>query len=180
MTVASERSLYSKLDLVLGTALSSEPETLSQLSDSVLAQGHSAFVTRRYDADEDDYVWKPSRPSVVRVVGMARRLGLVDDSGQLTDAGNSAHSTESSFRREIADAVAGRLGESGTSLASLNRLATELLRRSPPEMPTAAAFFEELEPSIGRAEFGRLLTLLADAEAALIAQRRIYLEFDLK
>ncbi len=175
--MASERSLYSKVRLVLDASLSAEPETLGELSDRVLAQGHSAFVTRQYDPDADDYVWKASRPSVVRAVGVSRRLGLIDDVGQLTPEGRDAHSSDGAFGRGITAAAASRLADSGAVISDLNELAVAMLRRSPPEMPTAAAFFQELGPAIGKAEFSRLLTLMADAGSALIAQRRVYLEF---
>jgi hypothetical protein len=175
--MASERSMYSKIRLILSDAEREKPESLGGLVEGTHSRGHPAFLTYQYDVPTDDFVWRQSLKAIGRAVRMSRRLDLVDDSGQLTRAGAAALRSDAAFQDTVRSSVARVLEAAGVRSAKLNDTARRLLRSDPPTLPTAAVLWAELAPELGRAEFGRLLTLLADARGAETHQKKLFLRF---
>lgn len=173
----SERSLYAKVQLVLEVAARGESTTLPELRQRILSEGHSSFLTMQYDADADDYVWAQSDRAVGRAVSACSRLGLVSEDGALTAAGKRAARNERGYHQEVRRSIIERLEQAGASVTDLQAAVTELLSRTPPELPSASALFDELGPDLARVEFSRLLSLLADVEGATTVQRKVFLAF---
>ncbi len=176
----SERSLYSKLNVILRAAAhgAEDVTTLFELRAQIESQSHSEFLTLQYDGDEDDYVWKQSRRSIARAVQTARRLNLLDNEGSVTDTGRRALRSEKAYRAEVRSAVASRLRDGGAAMSDLQAGSHRMLRLDPPVLPTAIRLYERLAPSgIARTEFTALLNMLSEVDGAVAEQRRVYVAF---
>lgn len=173
----SERSLYSKAQLVLKAAGVGRSMNIAELRLQIITEGHPAFLTLQYDESRDDYVLAQSHGAVSRAVNLCKGLGLVTDEGRLSASGRRAVRSEVGFQREVRAAIVERLTLAGASTGQLRTASRQLLTSAQPILPTARHLFESVTPDLSRAEFGRLLTMLADVDGARTEQRRVYLEF---
>lgn len=176
--MASDRSLFEKIRHVLRTAERATAESTDELATEVLASGLTSFLSLQYDDGLDEYVWHQSEKSVRRCIAMCLRLELVEG-GRLTAAGRRAMRNEQSYQLTLGDRVRGLLEAAGADVSRLNANSRELLSSKEFVPPTAAALWERLQPQLSKAEFGRLLTLLAAAHQATTLQSKLYLRFDM-
>jgi len=175
--MASERSLYAKMRLVLEDA-DRQSTVDGKLADEILARGHPSFLTLQYDAGKDDYVWRPSRRAVLRAVNVAKRLSFLSEDGALTAVGESATRSERSFRRETAESLQRVLSDAGATARRLEEGSRNLLRQAPPRLPTARALWDLIGPDLSQGDFSRFLSLLADVGGATTEQRKVYTRFE--
>ncbi len=172
----SERSLYRKIQLTLDVAKSSEADSLTDLTATVVAKQFPNFDTLQYDEEVDDFTWRQSDKVVRRTVRLCNHLGLVQKDGRLSKIGRQA-TRKTRFEEVIAERVRIRLMEAGVEIGRLNRIIKKKLQSEPTVLPTAAELWDEVEPQIARAEFSRMLTLLTHCGAAASSQRKIFLSF---
>lgn len=175
--MASERSLYEKVKHVLRVAEGLEVETVQELVATVEEEGTMAFLSLQYDYETDEYVWRQSRRAIRRCVGMCLKLGLVDETGTLTTYGKRARRRESDYRSVLGERIMEVMTDAGITTSLLNDTSQGLLRSGSSQLPTSLTLWETLEPNVGKAEFSRLLTLLADAGYAETRQSKLFLGF---
>lgn len=175
--MASEKSLYRKIQLVLEVAQSMRTSTLSELYEGIEAGELPNFLTYQYDEDTDDFSWRQSAKVIRRTVRLCCRLELLRADGRLTPVGRQA------LRKTRYDKILGQqarmvLERGEVVLSDLNGIILDSLQSDPPVMPTATRLWEVIEPDIGKADFSRLLTLLSNCGSAKSSQKKIYLHID--
>ncbi len=172
--MASDKSLYHKVALTLEASAADEYSHSSELESAILARRSVSFSSLQYDKKRDEFVSRPSKPSVHRAVRFCIRLGLVGANGRLTPVGRKA-SARSQFDAVVAQQVLAVVRDAGASASDIDRAIQLELARKPPTMPTAGILWEALQPKLTRGEFARLLTLLTHCGRAKAFQKRIYL-----
>lgn len=174
--MASEKSLYRKIQLVLGVANVAPKTTLKDLVTEVESQKLPAFNTLQYDPDKDQFSWRVSRRVIRRTVSFCYRLGLVTEDGQLTRDGRQAL-RKTQFDIVLADRTRIILSASGIVIGKLNKTIEESLQSNPPALPTAKTLWSAAKTNMKVPEFSRLLTLLSHCGAAQSSQSKLYLTF---
>jgi hypothetical protein len=154
-----------------------DAESLEGLHAYVLERGHESFLTFQYDSDIDDYSWLQSRRAIHKAILMARRLDLIDEAGGLTSNGKNAVQTTAKYANVLRERIGSAMSSLEITPSTLDDAARALLRRNPPELPTAALIWEYLSPSMSRQLFATLLTLLAQTGGAEARQAKCYLAF---
>jgi hypothetical protein len=175
--MASERSLYRKIQIVLDITKSVSAGNLEQLRGEISSQELPTFVSDQYDEEEDRFVPRVSARIIRKTLGACRILGLIGEDGKLTPVGREA-SRKSRFNAVISEQIRGFLSDRHVSFKMLNQLVLKHLQASPPILPTSDDLWESIKADVPRGTFTRLLTLLAHCGAAESAQRRIYLRFE--
>lgn len=173
----SEKSLFRKLQTVVEIAKSGGASTLGELCQTVKDRGPDIFVTRRYEPTRDMFVSEISLKTIKRTVLFSRALGLLSDDGALTPLGREAV-RRSRFSAVIASQTRAKLAQNGIKINELNDIIREKLRAHKPTLPTADVLWEELQPSLPRGVFSKLLTLLTYCNEGQYSQRKVYLHFD--
>lgn len=175
--MASERSLYKKIQEVLVIARSVRVKSLRELRDHIESEPPDMFKTRQYDAKTDTKPLLVSPPVVRRAVNMCLFLELLSIDGRLTETGREAlHPRQ--FDQIVAECVRSKMLESGVHLSRLNDVIVKGLQASPPALPTSGALWEAAGNDMAKGLFTRLLTLLAHCGAAESSQRKIFLRID--
>src|SRR4051812_41467423 len=139
--MASERSLYAKIRVVLRTGERRPTSSLSDLVEQVLALGLPSFLTLQYDIARDEYLWQQSETAVRRCVRLCKRLALIEPTGELTSAGRRALRNESAYASVVGAQVRDVLADGGVDLKALNTTSRRSLRSADPELPTAAVLW---------------------------------------
>lgn len=174
--MASERSLFRKLEVLISLASAEEVGGVRELGAAIERHSPDIFYSRRYDSNSEEFVWEFSRNVLRRAIKFARTLDLIDSGGALTETGRLA------LRRDrYAEVIRGRvrrtLEKSGFEFARANEVIRSLLSCDPPQLPTSEVLREELGIGLGKGKFSTLLTLLGHAGGANFSQRKMYLEF---
>jgi hypothetical protein len=175
--MASDRSLYRKIEVVLDIAKSVSVASLAELRLEILGRKPSLFFSRQYDQDTDRFNEDISERITRKTLNICRVLGLLADDGSLTSAGREAL-RKTRFDAVIANSVRKYLRERDVNLGSLNEIIRKQFQASPPVLPTSEALWQATGTAMSKGTFGRMLTLLAHCGAARSAQRRIYLRFE--
>jgi hypothetical protein len=175
--MASERSLYRKIQIVLDVTKSVSATNISELREHISSQELPTFISEQYDEEQDRFVPRVSKRVVRKTLGTCRLLGLIGDDGRLTPLGREA-SRRSRFDRVISEQVRELLSSRGVSFKSLNELIRKHLHTSPPQLPTADDLWKSINADVSNGIFTRMLTLLVHCGIAESAQRRIYLHFE--
>lgn len=175
--MASDRSLYHKIELVLDIAKSVSVASVDELRIEIIGRKPANFFSRQYDPDTDRFDEDISERVVRKTLSTCRVLGLLADDGSLTTAGREAL-RKTRFDVVLAEAVRKFLREREIHLPKLNELIRKKLQASPPVLPTSEELWHATGTKMSRGTFARMLTLLAHSGAARSAQRRIYLRFE--
>lgn len=175
----SEKSLYRKLQLVLEQAAGSDTTKLNDLATQIESKRLPNFNTFQYDKKKDSFFWCQSPKVIRRTVRLCARLGLVDDSGQLTKDGRIAL-RKTQFNSVIAEKVREVLARDGVVVRQLNTLIKEGLNADPPQLPTAKALWSKANLEISVGEFSRFLSLLSNCGAAHSSQAKVYLRLEVR
>jgi NTP pyrophosphatase (non-canonical NTP hydrolase) len=172
-----ESSLYRKIQVVLEVAKSVRVETAAELRDEVGGVKPDNFLTRQYDHNKDAFVAKISETSIRRAVDFCQRLGLIEETGELTDAGRQAL-RKTQFDRVIASQARDYLHHAGISLAKINRTISSNLRSDPPVLSTSRELWLASGSKVNYSIFSRMLTLLSECGGAHSSQKKIYLHVE--
>jgi len=174
--VASARSVYSKIEVVLRIIMRSGASSIGDMVSTVLEQQPENFLVRRFDREVEQFVQEVSSAAIRRVVVTCVRLALVAENGALTEAGRRCL-RRGQFDAVICERVQFELGAAGVAYDQLNELVKEAFGSWPPRTPTASFLWERLTPDIGLGSFSALLTLLCHAGGAQSYQRKLFLRF---
>ena len=172
----SERSLFRKIQTVVDIAKSVRVRDIAELCEEVEQRAPSVFNTSRYDASQDKFVASISPESIKRTVVFCRTLELITDDGVLSQEGREA-SRKSRFNETIGERVRIVLSTNGVRLSAMNSVIRDKLHANPPILPTAEVLWTELQPSMSRGMFSKLLTLLVYCDGGQSSQRKVYLGF---
>lgn len=173
--MASERSLYRKIQLVLDVAKSVNVESMHGLTTEIESRELPSFNTLQYDRESDTFVPQQSVKTIRRVLQLCRRLDLLTDNGHLSTQGRVTL-RRAKFDAALTLQVHQVLQQHGVDLNEVNAVIRAKLKADPPILPTAAELWDAIGPEeLGQAEFSRLLTLLVNCGAASSSQRRIFL-----
>lgn len=175
--MASDHSLYRKIELVLDMAKSVSVANLDELRSEIIGRKPANFFSRQYDPETDRFDEDISERAVRKTLSTCRVLGLLADDGSLTTAGREAL-RKTRFDAVLAAAVRRFFREREIHLSKLNEQIREKLQASPPVLPTSEELWRTTGAQMSRGTFARMLTLLAHSGAARSAQRRIYLRFE--
>jgi hypothetical protein len=175
--MASERSLYRKIQIVLDVTKSLSASNLEELRNKISSQELPAFVSEQYDEEEDRFVPRVSARIIRKTLGACRLLGLIGEDGKLTPLGREA-SRRSRFDPVISQQIRAFLNGRNVSFKALNDLIRKHLQANPPLLPTSDELWAAINTEVPRGTFTRMLTLLAHCGGAESAQRRIYLHFE--
>ncbi|MFH1009458.1 MAG: hypothetical protein V1800_18430 [Candidatus Latescibacterota bacterium] len=172
--MATEQSLYRKIQLVLEVAQSVRATTLTELHKEIEERELPNFLTYQYDEVKDEFSWRQSAKVIRKTVRLCCRLGLLNSDGRHTPVGRQA------LRRTRYDKILGQqarlvLERHQVVLSDLNPIIQSSLQSDPPVLPTAIQLWEAVKPDVGKADFSRLLTLLSNCGAAESSQKKIYL-----
>lgn len=173
----SERSVYSKIQVVLDVAKSVKLETMTQLIEAVRGLKADNFLTRHYDTDEDSYVIGISERSIQRTIDLCRKLTLIGDDGRLTEAGRQA-SRKTQFDNAVASQIRAYFDREHISLSDVNRFIMKNLHANPPVLSTTREIWNEKGKDTHYSTFARMLSLLAQCGGANTSQKKIYLHID--
>lgn len=170
----SERSAYHKIRWILNAARSKSSSTLRELAHEVEKSGAEIFMTRQYVVATDAYETTMSHRVVRRTIAMCYYLGLILETGRLTQRGTDAL-RGTRFDERVAEAVMEKLETFGISPKELNSTIGRGFQQQHPQLPTAKYLWAETGPKGSYSRFNRLLTLLADCGHATSSQRKLYL-----
>jgi len=175
--MASDRSLYRKIEVVLDIAKSINIVSLRELRSEIQGRKPSLFFSRQYNRDTDQFDEEISERIIQKTVHVCHVLGLLAEDGSLTPAGREA------LRKTRFDAVVGGLvrkflRERDINFDRMNEIIRKQMQGSPPILPTSEALWQAIGTKMSKGTFSRMLTLLARCGAARSAQRRIYLRFE--
>ena len=176
--MASERSLYRKIQIVLDVTKSVSASNLDELREKISGQELPVFVSEQYDEEEDRFVPRVSARIIRKTIGSCRLLGLIGEDGRLTPLGREA-SRRRQFDAVLSQQIRAFLGNRDVSFKALNDLIHKRLQANPPLLPTSEELWHAIKTEIPRGTFTRMLTLLAHCGGAESAQRRIYLHFEI-
>ena len=176
--MASDRSLYRKIEVVLDLAKSVSVASVHELRSEILGRKPSLFFSRQYNSATDRFDEDISERVIRKTLSVCRLLGLLDDDGSLTAAGREAL-RKTRFDAVVAGAVRRFLREREIHLAKLNELIRKRLQTNPPVLPTSVELWQATGMTMARGTFARMLTLLAHCGAADSTQKRIYLRFEI-
>ncbi len=175
--MAGDRSQYRKLQLAVQSAMDDIEEGLAALRQHIHGKGLVNFESLQFDERVARHRWLPSERVVANTVRLAVSLGLLDTDGTPTRAGRRSTRSDAEFARALRDLALERLDAADASKQDLNQAASSLLNERPPRMPTSRSLWDAIEPSLSRAKFSQLLTLLGDCGFAETSQRKLYLRF---
>jgi hypothetical protein len=174
--VASERSLFRKMQTVVEVAKSVKVSSLDELCQEIGGLGPTMFNTSRYVPERDAFVADISSESIRRAVAFCRLLELLSEEGTLTVHGRDA-ARKSRFSAVLGEQAQLMLGRAGVKVGKMNSVIRGSLQADPPVLPTADVLWDELQPDMNRGTFAKLLTLLIHCERGRSSQRKIYLGF---
>ena len=174
--MASEYSLYRKIQVTLEIAKSVQIGSWSELRAEILSNRPPNFLTKRYDAEHDTVVQDISERSVKKTVAICRALQLVDETGALTSPGRQSL-RKAAFDRVIAEQIHVLLEAKGVRVSLLNEIVARSLQSTPVTMPTALELWQQSAGEMSLMLFSQMLTLLAQAGGAESSQRKVYLHF---
>lgn len=175
--MASERSLYRKIQVVLSLAKAVDIGSISELYTAVAAQRPPNFLTKQYDSAHDELTLDVSKRGVRRAVNICRRLGLLDEAGGLTETGKQALKA-AHFDRIVSNQIRTLFRERGIGRSALNEIIRKCLRSDPVTMPTTSELWERTNSEISLMLFSQMLTLLSQCGEAQSFQRKIYTEIN--
>lgn len=172
----SEISLYRKIQVVLDVARAVKVNDCLELRAQIMGQRPPNFITKQYDKKHDAFLPDISERGVRRAVAVCRMLQLIDDSGQLDEAGRHAL-RGSNFSRVLAEQVKAFLEKHGIHFSTLNSIVAKNLRANPMIMPTSIEIWQKCGTTMRLLLFSQMLTLLSQCGSAQSSQRKIYLHF---
>ncbi|MGD0538049.1 MAG: hypothetical protein ABSC03_10440 [Verrucomicrobiota bacterium] len=172
----SEFSLYRKIQVVLETARGVNVTSLVELRREIILQRAPNFLTKQYDKEHDSFVQEVSRRGVRRTVNICGTLRLIDERGDLSEAGRRAL-RRTVFDRILTEQIHKCLEDNRLGPTMLNAIIAKGLRSNPVVMPTTAELWEEAKTEVPLLLFSQMLTLLAQCGSADSSQRKIYLHF---
>ncbi len=174
--MASIKSLYIKIQVVLDIAKAAKPTSFQQLERDVMDSGHECFLTPKYNKRGDVVRATISRNSVLKAMRICLLLALIQESGPLTDTGKAAtnrHKFDQILQKQIFETFAAQMVE----IETLNKVVQQCMRQIPPILPTARVIWDEARPAMRFSTFSKLLTLLGQCKGAETRQSKVYLEF---
>jgi hypothetical protein len=165
--MSSDRSVLNKIRLALMAAQQTQPNSPVDLHRALK---QTAFYSRQYDIEADEWHYALSSATVRRTVGLCSLLGLIDDRGRLASAGRQALKHE---RFEIVVGQRARLvlESTGVDLDRLNRVIRRALSADPVELPTTRFLYAEVADTIRFSLFTRLVNLCLQT-GAMIGSRK--------
>lgn len=173
--MASEKSLYRKIQETLETCKAVHVSSLQELREAIESRQHHVFQTLQYDANKDAYKPGISSRVIRQTVQMCLLLGLIERDGTLTAAGRDAL-RKNRFDDVIGIAILAFLKEQGVKTPTLNQTIAKGLESRPPVLPTAAELWRAVDNKVPRGRFTRLLTLLSHCGHARASQKKVYLQ----
>jgi len=174
--VPSERSLFRKVQTVVEVARTVKVSDLEGLCQEIKGLGPTMFNTSRYVAARDAFVTDISAQAIKRAVAFCRFLDLLSDEGALTVHGRDA-ARKSRFSAVLGEQARLVLGRAGVKLGVVNSVIRSKLHAEPPVLPTSDVLWDELQPTMSRGTFSKMLTLLIHCECGQSSQRKVYLGF---
>jgi hypothetical protein len=174
--VPSERSLFRKVQTVVEVAKTVKVSTLEELCREIKGLGPTMFNTSRYVAERDAFVTDISLEAIKRAVAFCRFLDLLSEEGGLTVHGRDA-ARKSRFGAVLGEQARLMLGRAGVKLGALNSVIRGKLHADPPVLPTSDVLWDELQPTMSRGTFSKMLTLLIHCECGRSSQKKVYLGF---
>ncbi len=172
--MASENSIYRKIQIVLDIAVSAKVASIGDLQAEIRDRRPPNFITKKYDSQRDIPVTDVSDRSIRRTVGFCYLLGLLSSDGSLTEAGRQAV-RRTLFNGIVAGQVRSYLIKGGINLFELNKIILNNLQCNPPVLPTCRELWGATTSQIHYPVFLRMMTLLAQCGAAHSSQKKIYL-----
>jgi hypothetical protein len=161
---------------VVEVAKTVKVSTLEELCQEIKGLGPTMFNTSRYVAERDAFVTDISLEAIKRAVAFCRFLGLLSEEGGLTVHGRDA-ARKSRFGAVLGEQARLMLGRAGVKLGAVNSVIRGKLHADPPVLPTSDVLWDELQPTMSRGTFSKMLTLLIHCECGRSSQKKVYLGF---
>jgi hypothetical protein len=175
--MATESSLYRKIQVVLDAAKSQKVHSIDELSREIGGLKPDNFLARFYDEDTDTFITGISEESIRRTVNLCHRLSLLRVDGTRTAEGVEA-SRKTQFDKVMAQQVRLFLKEAGVSLRDLNKVIAKSLRSDPLILTTCRTLWESTDGKVPYSTFSRMMTLLTQCGGAESSQKKVYLHID--
>lgn len=170
----SERSLFRKVQTVVEVARTVKVSDLEELCREIKGLGPTMFNTSRYVAERDAFVTDISMEAIKRAVTFCRFLDLLSEEGTLTVRGRDA-ARKSRFSAVLGEQARLKLSAAGVKPGAVNSVIRSKLHGDPPVLPTSDVLWEELQPTMSRETFSKMLTLLIHCECGQSSQKKVYL-----
>ncbi len=169
-----DRSLYKKMQIVLDSSMSRNPDSIAELEAHIQGQELVTFYSRQYNEAKDIFESKFSRRTLQGVIRLCIKLGLILENGRLTRNGRQALSPER-FNKLVAAAVFSELLNSGMSIKRINLAIHKSLSSNPVVLPSVSYLWERSESTLSYAAFSRYLSLLGYCGFAQSSQSKLIL-----
>ncbi len=175
----SERSLYRKIQEVLETSKAVHVESIEDLRDKLLKRRDKMFKTLQYNPEKDLMSLLPSSRVIKSTVRMCYLLGLISQTGELTEVGRQALQRKR-YDKIIENQARKFLIEQNMDLDQMNQVITESLQAKPVVLPTSTVLWQATGGKISKGLFTKLLTLMCHVGGADSSQRKIFLHIAIK
>ena len=172
--MASEKSLYRKIQETLETTRSVDVSSIHELREAIEKREPHVFQTFQYDAERDEMTTRVSARVIRQTVNMCSVLGSIDTTGSLTEAGREAL-RKNKYNEVLAERVTALLRQQGVKVSALNQAIARCLEARPPVLPTTREIWSAAANGFPLGRFAKLLTLLAHCGYAKHSQQRLYL-----
>ncbi len=170
----SESSLYRKIQVALDIAKSVKVDSVVGLRAEISGRKPPNFLSRRYDRETDKFVVDISGRSIRQTVAICRILGLLEESGGLSEQGRRAIQ-RAKFDNVLASRIRALMRGEDVDLPALNTAIEKGFHAKPPTLPTAKELWGASHGSMTYPLFARMLTLLSHSGGAKSTQKKIYL-----
>jgi len=173
--MASEKSLFRKIYIVLSVAKSVKSLTLKDLFEAVYHIQMPPFLTKRYNVETDSMEEAISEKSIWRVLKLSIILGLITEDGRLTDPGRQSLQ-RNQFESVTAKRIHRIFRSFGISVSRINSVIRDDFQCEPPILPTCRTIWTQIDTEIPYEMFSKLLILLGHCGDADVNQTKIYLK----
>jgi hypothetical protein len=174
--MASERSIYNKIFVVLEIANSYESEKFEDLKEYIKDISPNIFKTNQYNEKIDDFAIAFSEKVLDRIFAICKALELLDNEFRITELGRKA-SDLLNFNSILSNQVYSIFQKEGIKLDEINEIIKNCFKAEPPILPTARKLWEIANIDMPLIRFSQYINLLYHCNLALVSQKKIYLSF---